>query len=953
MFADKVGQSVLPFIVRPGRFDSVPFAALGMMPVKLSDMVPQPGEMWVLFCFRDSFREAIPPDSPLRTDGFPLVLEWRKGEGDSHLLSGAFHDLAERVRRQVGERGGGWGLHPAFGRYGDRTAFVDAVFFSDAENSLQLASAWGALAAGLLCRIDGEFPPTWTFPSIQWDWDCEKALGVAGIARKLSVAADCGADTVTIAADQRKGAAKALRELKSGPDGRRFRDLRLYVVKDASDSVAVAADIAWGPSRKRRRGRLLSAVAILLLLAVVGLFSWQSREKDAAVRRQQVDDLRITSMPRDLQDGDVEFAFDDFEVLKSAADLPEAQSALVRQLALRNWLVPIGVRPCEDSPTDFTNSCLRCDESAVSLNGRMVQCNMLWVPFDFPVLYVCDGATLVAMDAKSRDVLWESSFESDSQTRKLAGNAVNLVETWRVNPSGLVGVAEVSTVFNSCQGGGEAFKLEVAERRLVAKDPFSGKDLWRRDASAEMSAFSFSGNGRRFAYALSDGCVFMRECDTGALVALPKRFGNAVRALAFSDDDSVLHVQTGGKDVSLAVVYQSPMDGEDGLSSLGEYDDPEDMRRLCSLLADVGVPDEATIADCGRCGGHVGAFMRHSLKRPADRTVNFLSGLSISNKVETLLEDTGDIEKSRDNCRKALDLLPDACRPLTKCWMTAVSKIARENFARKWNCQLGDRRLTQIDFEDDPQATWHGEFVLRYALQQHPFDDGTRGKVDGIFLKKTGRKSLAPLGKRPAAQTETDEAIAKRQRDRAHIAALRNKAKEVQEELAFTRARNDVRHAPREGDDVIELWGKMCRLMVSGTEEGSIRCLEAYAAAVASVDEEGERRLFVPAVRQFIQERRGRNVNGGFVVMRYAPPATSHATFHIGDIVVAVNGVRDVSVADYIRMKKETNENCVLDILRYDAASETFKKLKVPLAKGQCPVMLRDLALPSGDDGES
>ncbi len=78
--------------------------------------------------------------------------------------------------------------------------------------------------------------------------------------------------------------------------------------------------------------------------------------------------------------------------------------------------------------------------------------------------------------------------------------------------------------------------------------------------------------------------------------------------------------------------------------------------------------------------------------------------------------------------------------------------------------------------------------------------------------------------------------------------------------------------------------------------------------------------------------------------MRYKPPATSHATFEIGDIVIAVNGIRDVSNDDYIRMQRESNENCELEILRYNPSTKTFDELKVPLAKGECPVMTRNLA---------
>lgn len=732
IFADRVGPSVLPFMVRPDRLDSVPFAKLGMRSVRLSDMVPQRGEVWVLFCFKDSFRDAVSPDTPLRTDGFPLVLEWRRGQDDSPLLSDAFHDLAERVRLQTGDEGRGWGLHPAFNRYADRISFTDPALFSDADDSLQIASAWGALAAGLRCCIAGKFPGAWTFPSIQWDWDGRKTLGVAGIARKLSVAADCGADTVTVAADQGKSAAKALRELKKGSDGKRFADLCLYVAKDSPDANAVADDIAWGPSRKRTRKLLRWTIAVLLLCVTAGLFLWQHSEKGVAVQRQHVVDLPIDTMPRDLQDADVERALDDLEELKNAIDLPEAQSMFVRQLALRNWLVPIDVRPCGESATDFTNSCLKCEGWNVPVNGKMMQCDMFWTPFDFPVMYVSDGVTLDAMDSTSRKHLWKNSFRND-------GRAMSIVETWRVNPSGLVGMAEVAT--GTVGNGG----LKVAKRELVAADPFSGKELWRQETASEISAFSFSGNGRRFAYALSDGGVFLRECSTGALVALPKRFGSAVMALAFSDDDSVLHVQTDGKDVSLAVVYQLPVDMSDGADLIPARptgrDDAQDMRNLCSLLADVGIPDAATVWMLRQSSGCAGAFMRHASKRPIDRTVNFLSALSVSDKVEALAV------KSRDVCQNALDLLPDACRPLTEWLICSISEIARTNCARNLKCGLRDERLTRLDIRDDPQATWHGEFVLRYAMQQHPSDAKAK-ETAGIFLERTGRKVIAPLRKR-------------------------------------------------------------------------------------------------------------------------------------------------------------------------------------------------------------
>ena len=273
-FADRVGPSILPFVVRPDRLDAVPFKALGMTPVRLSDMVPQPDEMWVLFCFRDSFREALPPDSPLRADGFPLVLEWRRGQGDSELLSGAFHELADRVRGQFGEGAQEWGLHPAFDRYGDAVAFTDPDLFSDSGDSLQIASAWGALAVGLHRRLTGKYHGGWPFPSIQWEWKHRKAAGVAGIAEKLSVAADCGATVVTVAGDQKREAQDLLARLKRSDVDGRYGRLSILAARDVSDPRALARGICDDAVRRVRLRRLMVAAGAFLcaFAAAIGAF---------------------------------------------------------------------------------------------------------------------------------------------------------------------------------------------------------------------------------------------------------------------------------------------------------------------------------------------------------------------------------------------------------------------------------------------------------------------------------------------------------------------------------------------------------------------------------------------------------------------------------------------------------------------------------------------------------
>lgn len=338
-FADKVGQAIFPFIIRPDCLNAVPFRALGMTPVKLSDMVPQPGEMWVLFCFKDSFREAVSPDSPLRTDGFPLVLEWRRGQPDSDLLSSAFHDLAARVREQFGEDGKGWGLHPAFDRYGDTIAFTDPELFSDAENSLQIASAWGALAAGLHCCITNKYYGVWPFPSVQWDWIHNRAVGVAGIAEKLSVAADCGATVVTVAGDQKRETQELISNLKKSKDDGRYGRLSVLAVLNIDNPRVLARKICDDAIKRVRFRRLIFSVVVFLvcLMAAFGLFIFDASRTVKCYYADYVDSFGLPQGIFQLKESELEhrhihyrFEFDGFQRGRS----PHADSA---DWCIWNW----------------------------------------------------------------------------------------------------------------------------------------------------------------------------------------------------------------------------------------------------------------------------------------------------------------------------------------------------------------------------------------------------------------------------------------------------------------------------------------------------------------------------------------------------------------------------------------------------------------------------------------
>ena len=278
---DRVGPALLPFVIRPERFDEIPFLQLGIPSVRMSKLVCQPGEVWVLFCFRDSFRSKVGDGTPLRTDGFPLVLEWRKDVADSPLLADSFHRLADLVRRQLGVRG--WGLCPSHARYGDKIAFTDAALFGDAAGGTSpIASAYGAVLAGLSCAVSGKRPTLWPFPSLQWDETRRKPCGVAGLREKLSVAADCGATVVTVAQEQKREARELLERLKGADGSGRYGKLSVHAVRDVADPRTLARCISDDAARRILLFRAALAgvlcVVVALLLAAAYWMDWR-REK--------------------------------------------------------------------------------------------------------------------------------------------------------------------------------------------------------------------------------------------------------------------------------------------------------------------------------------------------------------------------------------------------------------------------------------------------------------------------------------------------------------------------------------------------------------------------------------------------------------------------------------------------------------------------------------------------
>ena len=270
---DSIGPSSLPFVIKRSALADVPFPKLGIQSIDPASLTPKRGEMWVLFCYTEEMRHRFEKDGALRSDGFPLVLEWRKDVQDSPLLSTAFRRLADLVRKQLNVEG--WGLWPSFDRYGDKVDFVDPDLFGVESDLSQVASAYGALVTGLFCAIRNRFPPEWTFPTLQWDWDRGETAGVAGIESKITVAADFGARYVSVAAKQAGSARATQKELTRADRSCRLRRLSIVSVAAIRSPMRLAESIAFRPYQRRRLIKI-GVASLVFFLSSVSLFLWDS-----------------------------------------------------------------------------------------------------------------------------------------------------------------------------------------------------------------------------------------------------------------------------------------------------------------------------------------------------------------------------------------------------------------------------------------------------------------------------------------------------------------------------------------------------------------------------------------------------------------------------------------------------------------------------------------------------
>lgn len=905
--ADAIGPMLLPFVVKPNEYSRIPFSAIGVAPTPLSDLTPRRGEMWVLFCYR---RESLFKNiTPLRNDGFALVLEWRKGRVDSQLLSTSFHCLATEVRRQLSIQG--WSIHPAFDRYGDRVSFTDTELFSDADHGSNVASAWGALAAGLYCAENDRHPARWPFPSLQWDETKNVVLGVAGLQEKAQVALDCGAKSLVV---EKLQVQNVRRDLEKSCV--KISDIHLpviYGVSQNSNVVRIAEEVAFGVERRGRNRRLVYFVATLVFALGVASFIGQGYLARVKLEREALESASLW-IERDsaaqLPGEDLRRAWRSLTGLTHNKDV---RRYIARQLSLRDWLIPIKVQGVEKSATRFYDSELRCISIDISGGANAPLCyekkperqllmRQIWVPDNFPIRYSLLSDEIAAFDAGEDVALkWTTAL---SRQHSLQDKAIQGVVAFRVSPDGMLGIVEAAH----------------PDTTLIAIDPFYGDEQWRTTASSSLSAFCFGNSCERFAFGTQDGIVSVMS-STGDRIGQELNFGCKIDALHFDPDDNILHVLVNGADVSCAVVVQDHLEAKAPPRDLGSANSARSFLNVIDPQCDQFA---SSVDSLMRDSGVFGDFARFAATPVSQRSVNIFSSMSFDEWAKT----------NRDDVLNIIRLKPDDDGAALHNWLSLSERIARLHAMSRLGCSDStDAKLLNVHFYDDPQVMWASDYMFRYILSQNPQSAEAKDQCERIFLRESGRNALRTPTYFTAPQAESNLRLRKLYLRKKEVERLELQAGRARRECDFKHEDAARRFAPNSSDDSGILWGKMLRNLKCGTSAGAIDCFEAFVRKNDPI----EMRIseYAESVRLYIRERTRMGLDGGVLVMGFEPPATCHPVLRVGDIIIEANGCICKTDTDYERAAKEKRgRESVFTVLRINADSSAFERMTLKSSNG-------------------
>lgn len=268
-------------------------------------------------------------------------------------------------------------------------------------------------------------------------------------------------------------------------------------------------------ARTRFRIGVAAAGALLVcgLIALWGVFE-HSRRQDTAAMKNLVEAMHGFDSSAD---GEVFRASDQaLASLSDAGRLPMAREYLYGQLFQRSWIVPIQV------DTNTARYAASFQRAPVAKQVAFV------VPEKFPLAFKLEE--LNALDASSFSSISRLSATEVSSKKVLWSQKVFGLVKGEVDPTGVTLM----------------LRRWDSTPALLAIDPFTGRERWRRTMGSPLRDMAFSADGRRLAVLSPEGLVTILNVLDGSIPFVTYCAGPDASALAFSRDGNQLLMRKRG-----------------------------------------------------------------------------------------------------------------------------------------------------------------------------------------------------------------------------------------------------------------------------------------------------------------------------------------------------------------------------------------------------------------------
>ena len=164
----------------------------------------------------------------------------------------------------------------------------------------------------------------------------------------------------------------------------------------------------------------------------------------------------------------------------------------------------------------------------------------------------------------------------------------------------------------------------------------------------------------------------------------------------------------------------------------------------------------------------------------------------------------------------------------------------------------------------------------------------------------------------------------------------------MEAELEDMLAEARIRFAPKEDDDPDLLWGKTLRFLNLELYDDAIACVELAGEKAAAAD--GYAEEYTEAMVSFIRNIPETGIDYGLMVVGHDPEVNDLGVYHIGDVIISINGEACRSYEEYAALKdaQTSEEGYMVTVLRRSV--DGLKETELHIDTDAPRVMLREVS---------